>query len=772
MKSKFILLSIIALLLQLKGFAQLTPMFEWSSVLPYNGGQCVSEADDYIYLGTTTGIVRIAKADNSIRRFSKEDGMADLNVSAIGYSNSANALIIGYKNGNIDVKVGDEFYNLPELYNSGSISNKVIYSITVKNNLAYVCAGYGISIIDLNTRKFKSTAKFQPAGQPEFAVYDIALSNSLIYAATAKGVYAYNETNLFEDFGSWTLTSGLPNGHFSFVEFFNNTLYVVFSNQLTNAIDDNDTLYSLNGSNFTPLPEFYDNSINGLKENRNKLCITQKSTVNGPKITVKNSNLSNFVTSAFDYYSNSSTGLFADNQKTYIPDAFYGLLVLSESGYIDFVSASGPLSNRTRKITFYNDIINIATGGFTGTYGQAYIGEGMFFKNGETWSYQNFINQPLMSTMVDMVTLINDVKKPNINYAGALVGGLYKFEDQICTQVYDYNTTGGVIGTSTKTTVTAIKSDADGNVFFAHNGATPIAILKQDGTILPFPVANLNATDKVLDILHINKEIVWIATYNKGIIAVKHSELMPQNFRFLNTNVGSGKLTSMNVTSIALDKDGEVWAGTNNGFTVFYNPQSVFTQGINIDASQPIVKADDGKNEPMLKGANITSITVDGGNRKWICTQGAGVTLLSEDGFIIEHSFTKSNSPLLSDNVFNADIEPKSGMVYFSTENGISVFRSNASEADEEFSDVYSFPNPVRPGYNGYVTITGLANDSEVKITDTNGQLVYETIAHGGTAIWNLHGYNGIKARSGVYLVFANGSEKKAKHVTKILIMQ
>ena len=185
-----------------------------------------------------------------------------------------------------------------------------------------------------------------------------------------------------------------------------------------------------------------------------------------------------------------------------------------------------------------------------------------------------------------------------------------------------------------------------------------------------------------------------------------------------------------------------------------------------------MVKAEDGNNEPILKGANVYNITVDGGNRKWISMAGSGVSLLSDDGFTILQSFTKTNSPLLSDVVYSADIDASSGDVYFSTDLGICSYRSDATEAEDQFGDVYAFPNPVRPGYSGYVTIKNLAQDAEVKITDANGQLIYETIANGGTAVWNMESFGGQRAKSGIYLVFANGAERKAKHVAKILVMQ
>ena len=70
-------------------------------------------------------------------------------------------------------------------------------------------------------------------------------------------------------------------------------------------------------------------------------------------------------------------------------------------------------------------------------------------------------------------------------------------------------------------------------------------------------------------------------------------------------------------------------------------------------------------------------------------------------------------------------------------------------------SNVIAYPNPVRPDYNGLIAIKGLVRDANVKITDINGRLVYETTALGGQAVWDGNDYNGQRVATGIYLVFA-----------------
>ena len=158
-----------------------------------------------------------------------------------------------------------------------------------------------------------------------------------------------------------------------------------------------------------------------------------------------------------------------------------------------------------------------------------------------------------------------------------------------------------------------------------------------------------------------------------------------------------------------------------------------------------------------METEEIRSITVDGGNRKWIGTNG-GAYLLSNDGAEQLLFFDSGNSPLLDDIVRDIAIDPNTGVVYFGTERGIISYRATATEAAERTfkNDLVIFPNPVEPGYNGPVAINGLARDARVKITDLSGKLVAEGVATGGQFVWPGTDYNGRRVTSGVYLVFGS----------------
>ena len=164
-------------------------------------------------------------------------------------------------------------------------------------------------------------------------------------------------------------------------------------------------------------------------------------------------------------------------------------------------------------------------------------------------------------------------------------------------------------------------------------------------------------------------------------------------------------------------------------------------------------------------------MAVDGANRKWIGTEGGGLYLFSEDGTKQIYHFTTENSPLLSDNILALAIGPETGEVFIGTDQGLVSFRGTATEGTEDFSCVYAYPNPVKEDYDGLIGIKCLMTNAQVRITDIEGNLIFSTKAEGGEAVWDGKNFDGRKAKTGVYLVYASNDKGTQKIVTKILII-
>ena len=70
------------------------------------------------------------------------------------------------------------------------------------------------------------------------------------------------------------------------------------------------------------------------------------------------------------------------------------------------------------------------------------------------------------------------------------------------------------------------------------------------------------------------------------------------------------------------------------------------------------------------------------------------------------------------------------------------------------------------------LTIDGLTDDANVKITDVTGNLVYEEFASGGSIQWDTRAFGKHKVSSGVYLVLITSEDQLETQVSKIMIIR
>jgi hypothetical protein len=210
--------------------------------------------------------------------------------------------------------------------------------------------------------------------------------------------------------------------------------------------------------------------------------------------------------------------------------------------------------------------------------------------------------------------------------------------------------------------------------------------------------------------------------------------------------------------------------GTGSGLSIFYNPPAIFEEG-NFDSEQILIQQD-GNTQILLETEAINCIEIDGSNRKWIGTKNSGAYLLSDDGLQEVYHFTEENSPLPSNTIYDIGINHSNGEVFFATENGVVGFFSTATNFDNEMSNVRVFPNPVRPEYEGNITIDGLAYNTSIKITDIQGNILFETESEGGRAVWNGLLSNGNRPSTGVYLVYVSTNTGSADEVRKLTFIR
>jgi ligand-binding sensor domain-containing protein len=168
----------------------------------------------------------------------------------------------------------------------------------------------------------------------------------------------------------------------------------------------------------------------------------------------------------------------------------------------------------------------------------------------------------------------------------------------------------------------------------------------------------------------------------------------------------------------------------------------------------------------------ITDIVVDGANNKWIGTIDSGLFLVSPNGQQTIYHFTTSNSPLPSNIINDIDINSTTGEVFIATDKGLVSFKGTSTAANADLNNVYVYPNPVRPEYTGTIKIAGLLDKANIKITDIEGNLVYETTSEGGTIEWDTTAFGKYKVASGVYMIFVAAQDGNETKVKKVMIIR
>ncbi len=250
----------------------------------------------------------------------------------------------------------------------------------------------------------------------------------------------------------------------------------------------------------------------------------------------------------------------------------------------------------------------------------------------------------------------------------------------------------------------------------------------------------------------------WIKIINNGLIVYDTRGTINDYTDDRQISINKSTTESMisnNVTALKTDLDGNVWVGTDQGPVVFECSSGIFDGNCTPTRKKTVLE---GIAAYVLDQVNITSIEIDGANRKWIGST-SGLYVLSSSGEEELMHFTEDNSPLFDNIITALSYNGESGEMIIGTAKGILSYKTKTLEGKIRNSPyAFAYPNPVPPDYSGPIAVKGLARDANVKITDIAGNLIYETKALGGQAIWNGRDLHGTRVGSGVYTIFSTGT--------------
>ena len=756
----FKLLCIFYLFIINSAIAQI-PQGSWRDHLPYTNALQVAEVGNKIFCSTDGGLFSINKGDNSIQKCSKVTGLSDIDISSINYSENSNTIVIAYINGNIDLLRNDSIINIPDIKRKLITGDKQIYKILFVEDIAYLATGFGVVAVDVKKKEIKDTYQFGESGG-QIKVNDLTFDGNYIFAATDQGIYKadINSPNLV-DYNYWSRITNVPvvDINYSYITYFSNMLLASYRNPVTNY-DDIIIIREDSWENWESENVYYSHISN----HNNILIIVALYSINAydPQF--------NLIHHAGIYLPRHA--IVDRDNIMWIADLREGLIKF-QSGIIEKIAPNGPAYKDVGSITYESG--HLWVGG--GNEATQWSDKGAYFFVDEKWENYNKHLNPELEGFHNISEVAIDPSNPEHVYGGSYGYGVVEFNNGQVKEIY--NEENGILTPVEGyghgyIRVKGMDYDNNNNLWIVVSIVeNPVYVIRSNGEWenLNFESDIFGIDTRIEGILATSLNQVWLLLKNDGIFVFRENRNGTISERFFTVKNQDSELIDR-VFSIAEDLDGNIWVGTNEGPVVFYNPANIFEEQ-NIIGYQIQIPRNDGTNlaDLLLENEIINTIDVDGANRKWFGTENSGVFLMSEDGKEEIHSFNEDNSPLFSNKVASIAINQDNGEVFIGTDKGILSFMGQAVAGNEDFNNVYVYPNPVRESYYGDITITGLVTNANVKITDVSGNIVHETTALGGQAIWDGRNFSGDRVHTGVYLVFCTNEDGSKTYVTKLLFI-
>lgn len=731
----------------------------WKTHLPYKGATALAIDNNKVYVGGPSGIFTYSLFDRSVESLGKNNGLSKLSVSTLKYHDSLAMLMVVYDDCDIDLIRNGFIYNVEDIARKQVLGVKRINHISFYRQFAYLSGTLGLIVVDLARQEIRDSYTNIGADGEPVEVFTSTVFHDSVYACTSKGILraSLNSPNL-ADYRYWSTFTTTEGSRLCAT--YNNKLYL----ELDSVIEVWDGL---------TWSAFRDNT----KRRNYSIQITS----------------GNLIISQQD-----ATSVLWKNGNTYFPftmepvdaltsnDGLIFYLQFTKTG-LNFLNSTtgtptngifpnGPDGNTAAAIAVNGTDMWVA-GGNARNWTLSYNFNKFYrYFNGKWTSAADF-NPTGLDTVSDIVSIAVHPSTGNV-FMGSFGRGLYELNPGtgIATA---YNETNSSLrrppnDPNRPLNISGLKFDRNNNLWATNYGAvSPLSVYTTDGQWISYNFGStLNTQYPLTDIEIDDQGRKWlVAVRSNGLLVFDDNGTLADKtddrYRLLRQGGGSGNLPSSDVTCVAKDRDGEIWIGTQAGLAVLFNPSEVFEGA---DAQQIIIGS--GTDAAYLMGTEfINCITVDGGNRKWIGTRN-GAWLVAADGNQILKYYTTQNSNLISNNVLQIAINPVSGEVVMITDKGLISFFGDATEGGATHGNVFVFPNPVRPDFEGEISIRGLPEKANVKITDINGFLVYETQSNGGMATWNGRNFSGQKASTGVYLIFSSNPDGSDSMVSKILFIR
>lgn len=751
---------------------------EWITYYSYSNVENLSQSSNKIYAVASGNLFSVEKTSSSLDLYSRVNGLSDNNVRFVEYDVDTDQLLVVYQNSNIDIISSRGVINISDIKTKNIIGGKSINKVFFKNKKAYLACDFGIVMLDMKRREIKDTY-FVGDNASQLAVKSVYVDGENAYFVSNSRLAKASLNDNLLDYSNWqTLVS--ENEDVS--GFSKNKTMLEYGGKLL-VLKENGDIYYWDEDKLLPI---ISSNIKGMKLSNNQLLA-----YSDKKLFKFNLKLE--CDSSFTFSEDINEVIVDASDNAYWIGTMYSGLKKYDpkSKSYETYLPNGPVNSSPAVLQIANGYLYVMQGGIpfinnnyvpsTFTYCDLSTKRWDAVHNYDIMRY-NYQRQLINANSVAYSKPLDRV------FVSSYQFGVFVFKDNKFEK--SYNCANSPLEPHYLITdpsqyldnvrVDGLQVDAQGNLW-VFNVATnnPIKILRSNGTwtTRAYPTLS-NATylsrpcftKSNLKMLILNQKNLFVFD-DKNTESVGDDESRSfSDFR----DQDAKKIGISEFHCMVEDTEGNVWVGTNKGPIVLSNTSNIFKSTYACSRIK-IVREDAEPNEDgsmpadvLLGNETITAIAVDGANRKWLGTSSSGVYLVSPNGQETIAHFNTENSPMPSNQILSLAIN--NGDVYIGTSNGLLMYKSDAIEGSSSYSELHSFPSPVRPD-DAQVTITGLMESSLVQISDVSGNMVYEATSNGGMLIWNLKNTLGKRVASGVYLVFAISKDGTKKAHARILVI-
>lgn len=786
----------------------------WNLIPTFTGEYSqLQDTPERLYIRTKANLYSIDNATGEMYEYTSQNKLSDSRISGIYYNPDGKYLVVAYENGNMDALYDNgKVINLPDIVDADLLYNRSINDISFAQGLMIVATNFGIVVYDANTLRVK-----------ESGIYD-----KNITSATAIPGYLLLVDDTYLKFAPLDARHSSLNSFATLHQSWGNT-YRPLGDRLfftTKRAESGVDIYSLNYITITDIeakeiqvkyrvadyirgvPAYADDNTLQVADRTDFHIFSDNGADSDTKVAIPSPLCNNISTSwqpaqGIWIASDAGVGMYkiADGSATVMKEPVApNANNVSEVAFISF-------SNDGSRVYLCNNESTQGLRDCLNPYQPDAWGNKWFKQSACVLENGKFRNITGYITPTDGIpspkNIVPHPTDPEVYFQGSTYG-LYVVRGNKVVKTFDYRNMpiADIYGYSM---AQRVEIDDEGNLWVASMRWGDYSRTNSTYVMLPADkvldtsddYASITIDDWKTSAIKSNNRrdiytarttgshpYVFLTTGNwpnfeaplnvmdtRGTpsnldddVAVYYSDFYDQDGRKIEINLPS---------FIVTDKKNNVWVGTDKGLFVIRDLDQLFPQRGSINVVRPKVPRNDGTNyaDILMESESITWMAVDHSNRKWIATKSSGLYLVNEDGSEILANFNTSNSPVPTNSVNVVECSPLDNTVYIGTNYGLLTYSSNSAPASEDLSEVYAYPNPVRPDYTGWVTVTGLMDGSLVKIADVSGNVVFQGTSEGGMVAWDACNADGSRVKTGVYFVFASAADGSEAAVAKILVL-